>query len=235
MNPNNLALWSSVEHTDPKFTKEFKRGGGFTGTAINPTWLHKRATEQFGPVGRGWGWTIVEERQVANPAGDTVMWFSKVRVWYLMDGQRFETPEQWGGTEMCGKNKYGPFMDEEAPKKTITDAVGKCLSYLGFAADVFMGLYDDSKYVDGQRREFANGTNGQAKPPAAAGQDVPRHIAWMQIAEKQIDGLKDGKACDAWVQKNGGGLAKLKEADEASYQSVLKRVTDKQASFLQAG
>ena len=175
---NNLTLWASVEHTDPKFTKQFKRGGGFTGTAINPTWLHKRATETFGPVGRGWGWTIVEERQVASPAGETVMWFSKVRVWYLLDGLRYETPEQWGGTEMCGKNKYGAFMDEEAPKKTITDAVGKCLSYLGFAADVFMGLYDDSKYVAEVRHQFQSGD--AAKEPVATNGNG------QYITEKQV-------------------------------------------------
>jgi hypothetical protein len=38
-------------------------------------------------------------------------------------------------------------VDDEAPKKSLTDAVGKCLSLLGFAADVHMGLWDGDKYT----------------------------------------------------------------------------------------
>ena len=33
-----MRLWSRVEKTDPAFTKEFNKGGGFRGTSINATW-----------------------------------------------------------------------------------------------------------------------------------------------------------------------------------------------------
>ena len=35
----------------------------------------------------------------------------------------------------------------DAPKKSATDGMVKCLSMLGFAGDIFSGQWDDSKYV----------------------------------------------------------------------------------------
>lgn len=154
----NTALWDAVCKTDPAHTKKFKKGGGFSGTAIKPFWLIHRATETFGPVGIGWGWEEVENKVVAG------IWCSRIRLWYLLNNQRGQI-EQWGQTEMeterenkdrdgNGLGTFRKFVDEEAPKKAVTDAVTKCLSYLGFAGDVHMGLFDDSKYVDELRSEF---------------------------------------------------------------------------------
>lgn len=144
-NPN-VALWDSVCKTDPVHTKKFSKGGGFSGTAIKPFWLMRRATETFGVCGIGWGWEEFENKMVAG------VWCSKVRLWYEYNGKKGAI-EQWGQTVMEGKNKNGPFVDEEAPKKAITDAVTKCLSYLGFAGDVHMGLFDDSKYIEERKSE----------------------------------------------------------------------------------
>jgi hypothetical protein len=154
----NTSLWDAVCKTDPTHTKSFKKGGGFSGTAIKPYWLMRRATETFGPCGIGWGWEEIENKMVAG------VWCSKVRLWYAQNNQRGQI-EQWGQTVMedqreikidgKGTGSYKPYVDEEAPKKAVTDAVTKCLSYLGFAGDVHMGLFDDSKYVNELRHEFA--------------------------------------------------------------------------------
>lgn len=143
----NTQLWDSVCKTDPAHTKKFTKGGGFSGTAIKPFYLIHKATETFGVCGIGWGWKELENKVVGG------VWCSKVEIWYMQGSQRGAI-EQWGQTVMQGTNKNGPFVDEEAPKKAITDAVTKCLSYLGFAGDVHMGLFDDSKYVDGLTKEI---------------------------------------------------------------------------------
>ena len=62
-----MRLWSRVEKTDPAFTKEFNKGGGFRGTSINATYLAKKATEVFGPIGLGWGVDVVEEHFIDGP------------------------------------------------------------------------------------------------------------------------------------------------------------------------
>jgi hypothetical protein len=170
MTAENMKLWDSVFGTDPAHTKGFQKGGGFKGTAIKPYWLIKRATETFGPCGIGWGWEELENKLVSG------VWCSKVRLWFKSpDGKSgraviagdtlagYGTIEQWGQTVMEGQNKNGTFVDEEAPKKAVTDAVTKCLSYLGFAGDVHMGLFDDSKYV---AERAAEERQAKAKPTA---------------------------------------------------------------------
>lgn len=154
----NLALWEEVEKTDPKFTKEYTGLGGFTGTAVNAQYLAKRATEQFGPCGTGWGYDVIEERfdiggPLLNKEGVVLAHAQvhtlKVALWYLGgDGER-KTITHYGHTPFITQNKFGSIStDFDAPKKSLTDAIGKCLSQLGFSADVRLGLYDDIHYVN---------------------------------------------------------------------------------------
>lgn len=162
----NTQLWDAVQKTDPKYTKGFSRGGGFKGTATNATYLAHKATEQFGPCGIGWGMTVVDEQIIQGApflldsvvVGYEAIHKVRAKLWYVRDGVRGEI-EQFGQTQIVGKNKNGFYTDEEAPKKSLTDAMSKCLSLLGFSADIHLGLYDDNKYVAELREEFA------PKPP----------------------------------------------------------------------
>lgn len=159
---NNTALWQRVQATDPKYTKQFTRGGGFKGTATNATYLAMKATEVFGPIGTGWGITVLDEQVfqgapvVAEGAviGHEQIHRVHARLWYVLDGQKGEV-EQFGQTQFVGRNSKGWFTDEEAPKKSLTDAMSKCLSLLGFGADIHLGLYDDNKYVSDLKQQFA--------------------------------------------------------------------------------
>lgn len=143
---SNTELWDSVFTTDAAATKKFVKGGGFSGTAIKPYYLIHRATEKFGAIGIGWGFEEIQNKVEFG------IWCSLVKLWYVYNGQRGEC-QQWGATVMAGKNKNGDFVDEEAAKKAVTDAVTKCLSYIGFAGDVHSGLFDDSKYIEKQKAE----------------------------------------------------------------------------------
>lgn len=140
----NLQIWDKVQRTDPKRTKPFKGAGGFSGTAINATYLAQRATEVFGPMGLGWGMNIIEEKIL--DFGDDKIHSLRGELWYVLDGKRGAI-QHFGQTKICGKNKHGAFVDEDAPKKSLTDVMSKCLSLLGFGADVHLGLYDDNRYV----------------------------------------------------------------------------------------
>lgn len=174
----NTDLWDSVFKTDPKYTKGFSRAGGFKGTAISPMYLMHRATETFGPIGIGWGFRELESKIEAG------VWFSKVQLWYLYNTKRGEV-EQWGATVLTGTNKNGAFVDEEAAKKSVTDGVTKCLSYIGFAADVHIGLFDDSKYVAGLKEEK---TKQQEEPPTSEVVQLPK--ATKPSLREQIAAIK---------------------------------------------
>jgi len=165
----NKELWNAVAVTNPNFVKSFTRGGGFSGTAINATYQAQKATETFGPCGIGWGIDILEERyQNGAPltldgtvVGHEVIHVLRAKLWYLYQGKRGEVIH-FGQTPFVGRNKNGFFTDEEAPKKSMTDAMSKCLSLIGFSADVHLGLYDDNKYVADLRKEY--GTDKNVKP-----------------------------------------------------------------------
>lgn len=142
---DNLALWHQVETTPASQTKEIT-GKSYRGTSPKPYYLVKKATETFGPIGIGWGFTIEDER-IEEGAGGERMSIARVKVWFKWNGERGEV-EHIGGTSFSGVRASGkPFTDEDAPKKSVTDALVKALSMIGFAGDIFMGRYDDSKYV----------------------------------------------------------------------------------------
>lgn len=184
---SKTALWEAVVTTDPKYTKGFSRGGGFKGTATNATYLAHKATTQFGPCGIGWGITVLDEEIITGAphmADGAVVAHDLIhkvhaRLWYMRDGERGEV-EQFGQTQMVGKNKNGFYTDEEAPKKSLTDAMTKCLSLLGFSADIHLGLYDDNKYVAQITEEFSRPTPEQEA--AASAQQ-----AWIDAAKEVKD------------------------------------------------
>lgn len=162
MTEKNLSLWKDVQKTDPKYTKEYTGPGGFTGTAVNAMYLAMKATEQFGPCGTGWGYDVLEDRfdiggPLANKEGVVIcnsqVHTIKLSLWYIgADGERKHVVH-YGHTPFVTLNKYGVQTDFEAPKKSLTDAIGKCLSQLGFSSDIRLGLYDDIHYVNEIKNE----------------------------------------------------------------------------------
>jgi hypothetical protein len=212
----NLALWLDVEKTDPSQTKQFTRGGGFKGTAIKPYWLMKRATETFGPCGIGWGWEEIENKYLAG------VWCSKVRLWYQWNNQRGSL-EQWGQTQMEGKNKNGDFVDEEAPKKAVTDAVTKCLSYLGFAGDVHMGMFDDSKYVEERKKE----EEGRKKEETAKARNEKFAAVKAALAESDDPAV-------TW-HDNLAAISEFKAQDQQFYDDLVATAKARKETLAKSG
>lgn len=77
----------------------------------------------------------------------------KIRLWYRAkngEGEVFV----FGATPYMYKTKHGIKCDGEAQKKSLTDAIKKGLSLLGFSADVWLGLYDLPEYIAENSIEF---------------------------------------------------------------------------------
>ena len=145
---DNMRIWDQVCKTDPANTKEVKQRGGFTCVCAYSQF--EQATRAFGPVGFGWGWTEPRFEIQSFTSGEMagVLVVCHVGVWY-------EEPENaiHVVTSAPAFGKYG--VDDDVYKKVLTDALTKALSYLGFAADVFQGKFDDNKYMAERRRETA--------------------------------------------------------------------------------
>jgi hypothetical protein len=179
---SNLALWDELAKTDPKHTKGFKRGGGFSGTAVKPIWITKRLTEIFGPCGQGWG--IGQPSFETVHAGDEILVYCTVACWHSDPAKVLYGV---GGDKVVTKRNDGKsFYDDEAFKKAFTDAVGNAFKFIGVAADVHMGLFDDNKYVQAMNEEFA-AREREDDPP----QKVP---GITKIKERLSGLLTDGNA-----------------------------------------
>lgn len=134
----NLDLWDKVKETDPKYTKPAKIGG-MQITAIAPQYQIMLATEQFGPYGEGFGFKSIELDYTLIDKFNLVVFKG---VFFHPKGQ-FEIINS---SKMYMDRKQ-TMIDAEFAKKIETDALTKALSKLGFNADVFMGRFDDTKYV----------------------------------------------------------------------------------------
>lgn len=152
----NMQLWDSVQKTDPGHTKKVNQRGGFT--SISAHYQVMRATEVFGPVGVGWGYDCGE------PIFTGPFIIVPVKVWYRNRSNTFGPV--YGSAEIAGARP-----DSDAPKKAMTDALTKALSHLGFNADVFLGKFDDNKYVAQMQAEFAE------KPEASFDEQAARRKA----------------------------------------------------------
>jgi hypothetical protein len=183
---DNMKLWNAVCVTDPRAVKPIT-GKQYKGNSPKPYWVIQRATEVFGPCGLGWGVQILSER--FERFGDEALHIAHVKVWYVQDGKRCEI-EQMGQTRAAYNTSSGKYMvDEDAPKKSATDGMVKCLSMLGFAGDIFSGQWDDSKYVawaaeETKRREMPTITEQQAADIKAliqeVGADRVAFLAWVE-------------------------------------------------------
>lgn len=175
---NNLSIWKQVQRTDPRFTKPLE-GVGFTGTSINSTYMFMRATEIFGPIGEGWGYEVLEEKFIdGKPLLEPVLdernkqvatrflrdadgslfceqnHSIKIRFWYIIECETRGEFESYGATPYRYQTNYGIKVDGEVIKKSLTDAIKKALSMLGFSSDVFMGMHDTPEYIVSNKLEF---------------------------------------------------------------------------------
>lgn len=167
----NLHIWTRVQSTDQRYTKPLA-GAGFAGTSINAEYMIMRATEIFGPVGTGWGYEIVEDRMIngaplseaiyedkkflrnalLRDADGTLIYelnhVLRINFWYVIESDvRGELPAFGSTPYMYKSQNKGIITDGEAHKKSLTDAIKKALSALGFSADVWLGLHDDPGYL----------------------------------------------------------------------------------------
>lgn len=133
-------------------------------------------TAIFGPIGQGWRFAEAC-RWIQGGADGEVMCFVKVFLVYrLPNGDWSEAIEGIGGSTLVEMERNGLHNSDEGWKMATTDALGNACKYLGLAADVYLGTYDGSKYVDRPQAPPVSETpqtpqytpRPQAPPPSAA-------------------------------------------------------------------
>lgn len=208
----NTELWDKLGKTDPAHTKQFKRAGGFSGTAIKPMWAYKRMTEEFGSCGKGWGVNEPSFQVVPGAEGEMLV-YCTASIWY---GERDQVAFGVGGDKAVAKFSSGIRSDDEAFKKAFTDAITNALKMIGVGADVHMGMFDDNKYVNDLRNEFG-GMKEDHKP------SLPKKDARPLYSELE----KSMRACTTkaelsdWYKRDETKEARAKLP--ADWQNTLKQ------------
>lgn len=207
--PSPTRIWEELGKTDPNHTKGFKRQGGFSGTATKPIWMELRMTEYFGPCGLGWG-TSPPQFAVERGADECFV-FCTVGLWYVDPATAIRSDYVYGvgGDRFVTKGSSGIRTSDEAFKMAHTDAIGNAMKHIGVCADIHLGLFENSKYVDEMRQEFADepeAVKPVTPPPSAVEVDDASAIPIIQAAEgsKSLADLKD-----LW-ERNADKLAALK-------------------------
>lgn len=189
-NKNNLELWNKVEKTNPKYTKKANVKGNNI-TAIAPQYQIKNVTEQFGSYGTTWGFKSLDfDYTLVDSLGIVILH----AIFY------------YPGGEFPIKNAQSLFMDnaktkidDNFAKKIETDTLTKAISKLGFNADIFMGLFDDVKYLAEVTKEFAE----SPKPIKLSDKAIDDLVLkGEEEIKKYINLDKEGKICLTEEQRN---------------------------------
>ncbi len=176
----NLEIWQKSSRPPKEALRQIKAGRLAGKSDINPQWRFRIMTEIFGPCGTGWKYEIV--KMWSEPAAENqVFCFAEINL-----SHRTNPHEAWsapipgiGGSMLVAKEKSGLHSSDEGYKMAVTDALSVAMKALGVAADIYMGLWDGSKY---------------AQSPLAA----PEYVTPEQVQEL-VDLIDQKKAdCDGF-------------------------------------
>lgn len=216
----NGELWNLVSKTDPSQTKSVSKGARKF-TAIDAYAQIKRATELFGPVGEGWGWTVKDIKFWSEGTAANVC-IVHITLWWLPTWNEAK-PNQSNpfeharrefdavGVNVLSREPRGKdyiSVDDDCAKKALTDAITKGLSYLGFNADVFFGAFDDNKYVADLAREQAERAQPLAQQQT---QQRPQETQAAQPAQTQAGPAKRADGKPGWFDELVAGEGKFKD------------------------
>ena len=202
---NNMKIWDAVSITDPRHTKKVEFGRKFT--AIDAHYQVQSATTQFGPVGAGWGYKtkfseIFLENGQIMVCCDLTLWWRSEAEW---ENIPMKSPKREFGPIRGAAMLYnGKKVDTDAPKKAMTDALTKWLSHMGFSADVFLGKFDDNKYVNQLKKDVEAEESASVKEYEQTKAKLVKQVQESKTKD-QIDAILAD--FDMWINRQSPGRA----------------------------
>lgn len=133
---DNLRVYNAVCAPPPESLKQIE-GGRLKGmTDINPMWRIRALTEQYGPCGIGWKYTIL--KQWTEPGADGVIAaFCNIDL-FVKEGERWSDGiPGTGGSLFVAKETGKLYTSDECYKMALTDALSVACKSLGFGANVY--------------------------------------------------------------------------------------------------
>jgi hypothetical protein len=220
-----LTLWDMWGTTPPSQTKRVDTGGR-SFTTISAYWQFHRATELFGPCGVGWGWTP-PVWSIQFEGTDAPLLVVSLTVWIETGNGRAEAPLVNAQEMFMGKGDRRR-VDDDVFKKLVTDTITKGLSYFGASSDVFLGLFDDNRYLAAAKAEEEKQRRTTAQK-AEVTPGVPDAKALYAIGLKAYEAL--GFSEEEWRHVIGQrtGVATFKGASAQTLATFAALVTEVEA------
>jgi len=228
---DNLLIWNKLNQP-PKWALKEIRAGRLKGKSdINPQWRYHALTENFGPCGTGWKFTI--DRLWLEPGnGNEIFAFAMVTL-YVNNGGQWSAPIPGvGGSKLVQQESSGPHNNDEAYKMAVTDALSTSCKMLGVASDIYMGLWDGSKYIEKDKPMIKKPLPQQSKAePIGQQNEIPgmtktqeAKINWL--CKKQEMTEKEGKALLNFVLAGKEPATQLVANFIENFQTHLERYMD---------
>lgn len=155
----NLEIYEHVRQVPTSAQREIQAGRLKGKTDINPMWRIKALTEQFGPCGIGWKYTITDKR-LENGANNEVSAFVDIDLFIKVDGAWSDAIPGTGGSAFVASERNGLYTSDECFKMALTDAISVACKALGFGADVYWAK-DATKYTQRPERQQPNEAAGK--------------------------------------------------------------------------
>ena len=155
----NLGIYESVRQVPQSAQREIQAGRLKGKTDINPMWRIKALTDQFGPCGIGWKYTITDKR-LENGANNEVSAFVDIDLYIKVDGEWSDAIPGTGGSAFVASERNGLYTSDECFKMALTDAISVACKALGFGADVYWAK-DATKYTPRPERQQPNEAAGK--------------------------------------------------------------------------
>ena len=197
-----MKLWDSVKETDPAFTKKVAQRGGYTTVCA----MHRfeNATKLWGAYGGKWGLNDITYQYVVD--GQKVVEVSAIGQFYYPDGK----------FQIMSDIAYRAGGD--CLKKLQTDMTTKSLSKLGFNADIYLGKFDDDKYVNGikAKKEQKNTAKREWQAICMGDKDVAKKFKELKMKLDDGDKLWASLDDDAPLSKDEQFIAAINEKHEES-------------------
>lgn len=226
MENNNTKVWLDVCRVPTTALKAIT-GGRLKGKSdINPQWRFLVMTQVFGMCGIGWKYTIDKQWLEEGKDGE-VMAFVNVSLYVKHEGVWSDAIQGNGGAMLIAKEKSGYFNSDEAYKMAMTDALSVAMKALGVAGDIYMGIFDGSKYTGHPANIKPEQPQQPQHPPAPT-------VSRLSNAERELC-VKDMKAApDLAVLKKVAKEAHMfaeKAGDEESMRFFLDCYYSCEAAF----
>lgn len=163
---DNMSIYEGHRQPPKEALKPIQAGRLKGMSDINPMWRIKALTEEFGPCGIGWYYTV--DKQWLEPCGNETVAFVNISL-YVKQGDDWSKPIFGnGGSKIIAQERNGAFVSDEAFKMAVTDAIGVACKQLGIAADVYWNN-DRTKYTvpatDDEKKSDPAKAKEQEQPP----------------------------------------------------------------------